>query len=420
MKKEIKKNIDFSKLSKRGKLIDWKNSIGYSMSFIYDDISGELKLINYKDGIATIEFQEKQEDMFIGHLYRCQLGKFLNKITSNFKYDIGQIINNDKQHIKITRQEYRANTINSTKKYKKYQYKCLNCGYDCGSYYKGGIFHDALWITESNLNSLNGCACCSNEITVPGINDIPTTAPWMVDYFQGGYDEAKRYNKNSNKKIYSICPRCNTLQIKPKRIQDIYINHNIGCHCEDGFSYPEKFLYSLLKQLNVEFITQISCANFKWIQKYRYDFYLPEYNCIIEVHGMQHYEECNLTSKTLKEEQENDKLKEELAKQNNITYYIIIDARYSNIEHIKSSILNSDIYSLFDLNSINWAQCDYFAGRTSMKINIINYINNNQNKYKRQEIADYFNVSLSYITNVIRYGKKHNLLINYRNKEGGE
>ena len=50
----------------------------------------------------------------------------------------------------------------------------------------------------SERQILNGkrCACCSNSVVVEGINDIPTTAPWMVDYFPGGYEEAKRYTKN--------------------------------------------------------------------------------------------------------------------------------------------------------------------------------------------------------------------------------
>ena len=39
------------------------------------------------------------------------------------------------------------------------------------------------------------------------------------------------------------------------------------------------------------------------IKKIRYDDYLPDYNLIIENHGRQHYEKCNLTRRTLFEEQ---------------------------------------------------------------------------------------------------------------------
>ena len=86
-------------------------------------------------------------------------------------------------------------------------------------------------------------------------------------------------------------------------------------NCGDKVSYDEKFLSSILSQLKVDFATQLSKSTFNWCDKYRYDFYIPSLNMIIETHGIQHYEENKNWTMSLEEEQENDKIKKELAYQ---------------------------------------------------------------------------------------------------------
>lgn len=125
--------------------------------------------------------------------------------------------------------------------------------------------------------------------------------------------------------------------------------------CSDGISYSEKFVYNLLKNLSVVFKKE---KTFDWSQNKRYDFYIPKLSCIIEVHGLQHYFYTGF-SRSLEEEQENDKLKEQLAKENGIKHYIILDCRKSEMEWVKNSILNSQLNELFDLSNINWKEIDY-------------------------------------------------------------
>lgn len=68
-----------------------------------------------------------------------------------------------------------------------------------------------------------------------------------------------------------------------------------------------------------------------------------------------------LGSRSLKEEQDNDKLKEKLAKENGIEYYITIDARLSESNYIKNNIVNSNLSLIFNLSNINWDECNRFA-----------------------------------------------------------
>lgn len=398
---KIYKYLDTSNLPKRGKYIDWKNCVGMELDFIYDNISGKILIEDYKDGVLNISYNNKSSTIRQNKFLLCQFGKLLQKRTSEFKYDIGQRIVDDSRDITIIKREKRSDKC-SNKMYKKYQYKCNRCGFDCGVHYKAGTKYEEFWTKETAITRGVGCSCCKNEITVNGINDIPTTDNWMIPYFQGGYEEARRYSKSSNKKIKPICPNCNTISKYSITINSIYNQNGFGCICKDSFSIPEKFIYSMLKQLNEDFIFHLSKTELNWCDKYQYDFYLPRLNCIIETHGIQHYErQFNKNSRTVEEEQENDRLKQELALQNSINSYIQLDCRYSVSNWLTNKVLLSELSCLLDLEKVDWAECMLFASKSLSK-EIIDYIN----RYEWVMIKDImqkFNVSRPYITNLIHY-----------------
>ena len=187
-------------------------------------------------------------------------------------------------------------------------------------------------------------------------NAIITTHPELVRYFVNKEDTYK-YSYGSQEKVNIICPNC-------KHIKNMYISslvkHGMSCpKCGDGISYPEKFMFSLLEQLlNDNFQVQLSKITFIWCDNYKYDFYITLINGIIETNGIQHYKEFN-RSQSLKEIQEKDKIKEQLAKDNGIKNYIVIDCRYSELEWIKNSILNSQLPKLlnFKEKDIDWLKC---------------------------------------------------------------
>ena len=102
-----------------------------------------------------------------------------NRPLPKFKLEIGNIINSYNRKLKIINREYRPKIAHSHSREfisneKWYKYKCLKCGNED-------------WILETALcdNQHIGCNVCSTrpKKVVPGINDIPTTAPWMAKYF---------------------------------------------------------------------------------------------------------------------------------------------------------------------------------------------------------------------------------------------
>lgn len=183
------------------------------------------------------------------------------------------------------------------------------------------------------------------------IYSIPIRAPWMIDFFQGGINEAKNYTINTKREIFPRCVTCGSILEKKVSVNQIYTSHKCGCECEVlNASFPETVIYNILKNSNIKFKHQLTKTSLSWVDQYRYDFYLPNHNCIIETHGAQHYKENTLTQRTLNEEQENDKNKRILARNNGILNYVELDCSKSEINWILQSFFNSNLPKLLNIS----------------------------------------------------------------------
>lgn len=371
--------------------INWKESVNYKIKGIYENIKFEFKIIDYipKKQMLNIEYNNNLFNIKTTNLIKCRLGNILGVYTSDFKIEIGTRFQDDKRDIVIT--DRKREKDKNGREWKYYKYECNICGWKEG------------WIKENNLKKNQGCSCCYGRTTVEGINDIPTVAPWMIKYFQGGYNEAKLYTAKSNKKIIPICPDCGRVKDKSILINTIFNEKSIGCSCSDNVSYVEKFMFSCLGQLKLNFRIQLSKKDFNWIiNDKRYDFYF-EYNneqYIIETHGEQHYKESSNWKMSLEEVQNNDKLKKELAISNGIKpeNYIVIDCRESTLEWIRDNdngILNSRLNEIFDLSKINWLKCNEFALSNLVKIACDLWESGIHNTKEISEIMKYSRVSIT-------------------------
>lgn len=262
----------------------------------------------------------------------------------------------------------------------------------------------------SNRNNKNyGCPYCSNKKVLKGFNDMWTTNPELAKLLanpDGGY----KYTYGSKRKINWKCPDCGGI-IKNKTIHQISY-YGLYCpQCSDGKSYPEKVMYNFLKYLNIEFELEKS---FEWSKNKRYDFYLPNYNILIEINGIQHYELGfkNIGGRSLKEEIKNDNIKEKLAKDNGINRYIVIDARYSNIEYIKINIIQSKLSKYFDFSNINWELINK-ESLTSLALKTIELWNNN---YRVTDISNELKICADTVREYLKKGMKSGLC-NYDTKE---
>lgn len=387
-------------LPRKGNRIYWKGCVGYSIRFVYDDLAGSIKIVNYiggKNGMLVVEYVGYKFEIGIGEFKSGRIGRILKRYTKDFKFNIGQTLKENKRNLIIIDREYREKIQKPDEKgriyisnLKWYKYKCLIC-------------NNEDWIEESCLNKGVGCNACSKygKKVIPEINSIYAKAPWMMKWISE--EDAKKYTPQSGSKVKVTCPDCG--EEKHVVISKVYRYKSISCKiCSDGISYPEKFMISLLKHLSINFKTQYSPD---YLGNKRSDFYLPDKNVVIETDGGLNHKNGKYhtkSKKTLEEYIEIDKWKDEQHKLHGVET-IRIDCFESNMEYIKNNILKSKLKEMFDLSKVDWLKCEEFALSSRTK-EVCEYWNNKKDKETTRGLAEYFNLSQNTIINYLKKGTK--------------
>ena len=109
------------------------------------------------------------------------------------------------------------------------------------------------------------------------------------------------------------CPECKIKSGAEREIKDWLLKHNIPFKHE---------------------------ATFSWSKRFRYDFFIPGKNLLIEYHGIQHYEQSPLFKQSLEERQLKDEEKERLAKENGKDFLVIPYTQRDDIEKILTNIFS--------------------------------------------------------------------------------
>lgn len=278
---------------------------------------------------------------------------------------------------------------------------------ECGEYIPNQPYLSI--VNGRKTNGLDTCKKCSSikigrDKGIASVdNCIAKKDPEFSKLFLNKEDTF-RYMCNSGKRVDFKCPICNRI-IKGKIIDTIR-KRGLSCICKDGISYPEKFMYNLLEQLEVKF--EYNKLFEKWFirDKKYFDFYLPEKHIIIETHGLQHYQggfETFNKGRNEVEEKANDIYKYKIAIDNGISEnnYIEIDSRLSDLDFMKNSILKSKLKNFFDLSDVEWSKCHEFACNSMIK-NACDLWNKG---FKNTNIiAEKLNLSRSTIVNYLKKG----------------
>ena len=289
-------------------------------------------------------------------------------------------------------------------------YKCKICGDVI--FCRKEEFKKYLKVCKNNCNGIRR----SGSTVVIGYNDLATTHPDLIKYFVN-IEDAYTHTYSSNKKVEMKCPICGTTKVM--RIGTI-IRQGFGCtKCGDGTSYPEKVLALWLDSLNIRFKKQLRFDGYKFL----YDFYLIDYDIIIEVHGGQHYNiRRQFSWKSYEKEHENDLIKYDIAVLNGYEYnknYFIIDARESNIEWLRNGISNCLFFKQFDLSDIDWKEIDKQA-QNSKKVEACLYWKEQKEIDKdltTSVMSGMFKVDRVTIKNWLKWGNKNGLCTYDEEKE---
>ena len=169
-------------------------------------------------------------------------------------------------------------------------------------------------VTPSNLLKGNKCKSCLEIARTYSKEDIEKRLNKIS--IIGEY-------KNTHTKTLFECNKCkHKWNALPSSI--LYGNGCPNCCLSKG----ERFIRQFLEDKNITFEQQkrFSDLFYKNIKnKLSYDFYLPEYNLLIEYNGKQHYSPIDRFEgeEAFIKQQNRDKLKEQYAKNNNLNLLII-------------------------------------------------------------------------------------------------
>ncbi len=191
---------------------------------------------------------------------------------------------------------------------------------------------------SDHLNN-HGCKKCGIEKVA--LSNTKTTEQFI--------SEAKLVHKN--KYDYSLVEyisskipvkiKCNTCNKVFEQYPDKHINAKQGCRYCSSSKGEEKIL-NWLEQNNKVYKHIKKYDDLIDISQLSYDFYLPEYNLLVEYNGSQHY--SNTFKKPLHDfhkQLHHDWLKRKYAKDHNINLLVIPYLDFDNIEKILEDYLSS-------------------------------------------------------------------------------
>ena len=202
------------------------------------------------------------------------------------------------------------------------EYKCNQCGMT----HKAKALH---------LLNGHGCPYCCGRYRIEGVNDLATLRPDLVKYFVNS-EICKSVSLHSSRKVKLKCDKCDY-------ITEMSVEHFVsrGFHCPfcNNTSNGEKQICDYLLNNKIDFTPRKTFSLLKGMGNKRlsYDFYLPDYNLLIEFQGKQHYKSVDYFGgdESFKIQQEHDRRKRQYAKINN---YYLLEIPYWNYQDIDTML----------------------------------------------------------------------------------
>lgn len=224
--------------------------------------------------------------------------------------------------------------------------RCKKCGYEWNS-------------LPTVLYRYRNCPLCKNQVVVKGKNDIATTNPELIPYFNNIEDAYSHCTINTTRVDFK-CPTCGN--ITNRVLRDTVIKGFHCSFCDKGVSLPNRVIRNLLKRLtDNNFEYEYSP---EWAGKYSYDAYFEKNGraYIVEMDGGLHFKmSATFQDKPdrLEKAQERDRLKDRLAQEHNITM-IRIKCVPETLENIIKQIKESSLADIFDLENVNIRESFYY------------------------------------------------------------
>jgi very-short-patch-repair endonuclease len=242
------------------------------------------------------------------------------KCATNYNYSTLEIINDFK---KIHKYKYNYSKVKYLNNNNKIEIICPE--------------HGSFWQLPYSHRIGNGCPKCQYLNNFQVIERFKKVHGDKYDYSKVNY-------KNTLSKVEIGCP------VHGKFLQTV-VDHFSGSGCpkcakEIKESKGERKIREILEKNNIKYSQEV-----KLFENYRFDFYLDEFNLIIEYDGIQHFEPVKYFGgeEGFLNTQKRDKIKTEYCKNNKITILRIPYWDFNNINNIINSVVyknkqNKEIY----------------------------------------------------------------------------
>lgn len=382
---------------KNGKLL-WRNCSGERVDFCYRGVEDTLYVLRQIDQKRVlIQYKDSQYELHKDSIRNCCLGLLFDfAVANNYKYSENQMIDDYYKVLSRKRLKHGNNDV------KAYEILCLKC-------------NNSFDVSEVNFDRGDRCPYCSHHKIIIGKTDIWTTNPEVAELLKDREDGYK-YTAYSNKAVEFVCNKCG--QDVGKKVIASVTQRGLGCQfCGRGRSYPNKFMYNLLKSLDVSFEME---KRFDWcvfpsydksyVSFGIYDFVIEDQKLIIEMDGgLGHGHYVIKTSYySVEDTAYRDKYKDELAIEHGYNIVRIrCDYQKSNdrFQTCKSSVQKSDFARIFDLSNVDWTFIDQQA-QGSVLLDICELYNQGFSSSEISEILDY---DLSSVINHLHKGHELSL-----------
>lgn len=322
-----------------GKLsIDWKKVKNISVDCLHKNKNYKITIVKalYENEPKVqlksllVKHGNKHSYRTVSTIRNSKLNFLSNTFNKDFKFEIGDIVANctilEKKRLESSYEK--MNTI------KGYRVKCN---------YTDIIFD---W-DESSLTKRK-FSPHYNRLTVNENNCLWNKRPDLRPYIKDvNYAKTKTTPYSRKNKIELVCPNCKTS--KKYKVKDLPKCYNCSS-CSDSTPFTEKLFESILRVNNIKYEKQKRFEDCKNILELPFDFFIEDYNILVEIMGLQHFDTKSGFSNTesLSNIQKRDRIKKEYCDKNNIKL-IYVDAKKSDYDYIISSIQNTELINILDV-----------------------------------------------------------------------
>lgn len=188
-------------------------------------------------------------------------------------------------------------------------------------------------------NFLSGKRCpkCSKDNASKRYRNSTEAITTRINSNGGVILNSKDYINNKTKNLRIICPSCGN-EFLTSYVLFIQHNGQLCPECSNSISVGEARIRKFLESKSIYYIQQYWFSDCRDIRPLPFDFYIPNYNIVIEFDGRQHFRETNYFSYGLEKTQLHDQIKNDYCKTNNITLIRIPYTKLNQIDKILNKV----------------------------------------------------------------------------------